>query len=113
MAILTGMKRKLQNPKSGQATTFVEISIGTGGGRDYSTFGLFEAALDDSNHFPKGSDVIAICYDDSIFQEALDLDHRPFGFNSLQIMSGDGKWDDQDWEASDGLKMTRSIRFKN
>ena len=95
-----------------QGSNVVTVTIGTDG-RDFASVASFEAALDDPDLFPKGSDVVAICHDGSIFEEAVVLDHRPYGLKSLKIISAGGKWDDQDWEASDGLQITKSIRFKN
>lgn len=66
-------------------------SIGTGGGRDYSTVTSWEADLD-SGAYASGDDAFGQMYNDSAFNEAVTIDGgATVGLNSITLQGASGQ----------------------
>lgn len=66
-------------------------TIGTGGGRDYSTVTLWENDLANTATYSNGDDAIGECYNDSFFNERVSFAQSTIAFNTVTLRPASGE----------------------
>lgn len=66
-------------------------TIGTGGGRDYSSITAWEADLGNVGVYSSGDDAIGECYNDSVFTDRVTFAQSTVSFNSVTLRPASGE----------------------
>ena len=86
--------------------TTVTKTIGSGGGRDYSTITAWEADLGGSS-YSSGDDAVGECYNDSTFNESFTIDNGSFSkVDTIKLKAANGQ--EHDGTPDSGVKITYS-----
>ena len=86
--------------------TTVTKTIGSAGGRDYSTITAWEADLGGSS-YSSGDDAVGECYNDSTFDESFTIDDGSFSkVDTIKLKAASGQ--EHDGTPDSGVKITYS-----
>ena len=66
-------------------------TIGTGGGRDFSTVTLWENDLTNTATYSNGDDAIGECYNDSVFTDRVTFAQSTIAFNTVTLRPASGE----------------------
>jgi len=90
----------------------VTKTIGSAGGRDYSTITAWEADLTNAGVYGSGDDAVGECYKDSTFDEAFTIDDTSFTrVDSIKLKAASGQ--EHDGTPDSGVKITYSGTIGN
>ena len=85
----------------------VTKTIGSAGGRDYSTITAWEADLTNAGVYASSDDAVGECYNDSTFDEAFTIDDTSFTrVDSIKLKAASGQ--EHDGTPDSGVKITYS-----